>query len=75
VPAAFAPRGPVVLSLEDTVERSRGKRISGKGIYRAPGHSSHGRRATACLLGLFLLVTLLAARLHHQVGQQSARTA
>ena len=29
---AFAPRGPVVLGLDDTIERRRGKRIAAKGI-------------------------------------------
>src|ERR671910_1431643 len=39
---AFAPRGPVVLGLDDTIERRRGKRIAAKGIYRDPVRSSHG---------------------------------
>src|SRR4051812_42500101 len=33
-------RGPVVLGLDDTIERRRGKRISAKGIYRDPVRSS-----------------------------------
>ena len=37
---AFAPNGPVVLALDDTVERRRGKRIRAKGIYRDPVRSS-----------------------------------
>ena len=37
---AFAPRGPVVMGLDDTVERRRGKRISAKGVYRDPVRSS-----------------------------------
>src|SRR5215216_479768 len=36
----FAPRGPVVLGLDDTIERRRGKRIAAKGIYRDPVRSS-----------------------------------
>jgi hypothetical protein len=40
--AAFAPRGPVVLGIDDTIERRRGKRIAAKGIYRDPVRSSHG---------------------------------
>jgi len=39
---AFAPRGPVVLGLDDTIERRRGRRIAAKGIYRDPVRSSHG---------------------------------
>ena len=38
--SAFAPRGPVVLGLDDTIERRRGKRIAAKGIYRDPVRSS-----------------------------------
>src|SRR3954467_8887889 len=37
---AFAPRGPVVMALDDTIERRRGKRIAAKGIYRDPVRSS-----------------------------------
>ena len=37
---AFAPDGPVVLALDDTIERRRGKRIAAKGIYRDPVRSS-----------------------------------
>src|SRR6188472_3886164 len=37
---AFAPRGPVVLGIDDTIERRRGKRIAAKGIYRDPVRSS-----------------------------------
>ncbi len=36
----FAPRGPVVLGIDDTIERRRGKRIAAKGIYRNPVRSS-----------------------------------
>jgi hypothetical protein len=38
--AAFAPRGPVLLGIDDTIERRRGKRISAKGIDRDPVRSS-----------------------------------
>ena len=37
---AFAPAGPVILGLDDTIERRRGKRIKAKGIYRDPVRSS-----------------------------------
>src|SRR4051812_43870039 len=36
------PAGPVVLGLDDTIERRRGKRISAKGIYRDPVRSVEG---------------------------------
>jgi hypothetical protein len=40
--AAFAPTGPVVLGIDDTIERRRGKRIAARGIYRDPVRSSKG---------------------------------
>ena len=39
--AAFAIWGPVVLGLDDTIERRRGAKIKAKGIYRDPVRSSH----------------------------------
>jgi hypothetical protein len=38
--AAFAPSGPVVLGIDDTTLRRRGKRIAAKGIDRDPVRSS-----------------------------------
>src|SRR3982750_3717370 len=55
---SFAPRGPVVLGLDDTVERRRGKRISALGIYRDPVRSldSHFVKASGLRwLSLMLL--------------------
>lgn len=37
----FVPRGPVILGLDDTIERRRGVKIKAKGIYRDPVRSSH----------------------------------
>jgi hypothetical protein len=37
----FVPAGPIVLGIDDTIERRRGKRIQAKGIYRDPVRSSH----------------------------------
>jgi hypothetical protein len=37
---AFASRGPVVLALDDTIERRWGRRIRARGIYRDPVRSS-----------------------------------
>src|SRR5918993_1264828 len=39
---AFVPDGPVVLALDDTLERRWGRRIRARGIYRDPVRSSHG---------------------------------
>jgi DDE superfamily endonuclease len=38
----FAPNGPLVLGVDETLERRRGKKIAAKGIYRDPARSSHG---------------------------------
>ena len=40
--AAFVPDGPVVLALDDTLERRWGRRIRARGIYRDPVRSSRG---------------------------------
>src|SRR3954469_7043659 len=56
---AVVPSGPVLLGLDDTIERRRGKRISAKGIYRDPVGSSHGHFVKASglrWLSLMLLV-------------------
>ena len=55
------PAGPVLLGLDDTIERRRGKRISAKGIYRDPVRSSHGHFVKASglrWLSLMLLVPI-----------------
>ena len=58
---AFAPEGPVVVGLDDTIERRRGKRITAKGIYRDPVRSSKGHFVKASglrWLALMLLVPI-----------------
>ena len=58
---AFVPAGPVLLGLDDSIERRRGKRISAKGIYRDPVRSSHGHFVKASglrWLSLMLLVPI-----------------
>jgi hypothetical protein len=58
---AFAPKGPVILGVDDTIERRRGKRIRAKGIYRDPVRSSKGHFVKASglrWLGLMLLVPI-----------------
>src|SRR6201996_2876191 len=57
--AAFAPRGPVVLGLDDPIERRRGARIAAQGIYRDPVRSSHGHFVKAS--GLRWLSRMLLA--------------
>ncbi len=39
---AFAPHGPLVLGIDETLERRKGKKIRAKGVYRDPVRSSHG---------------------------------
>src|SRR5215208_4943777 len=58
---AFAPKGPVILGVDDTIERRRGKRIGAKGIYRDPVRSSKGHFVKASglrWLSLMLLVRI-----------------
>ncbi len=38
--AAFAPHGPLVLGLDETIERRRGAQIGARGLYRDPVRSS-----------------------------------
>ena len=37
----FAPSGPIIIGIDDTIERRKGKKIKAKGIYRDPVRSSH----------------------------------
>jgi hypothetical protein len=57
--AAFVPDGPVVVGLDDTIERRWGARITARGIYRDPVRSSHGHFVKASGLR-WLSVMLLA---------------
>ena len=38
----FLPEGPLVIGIDDTIERRWGTRIAARGIYRDPVRSSHG---------------------------------
>ncbi len=38
----FVPEGPVVMAIDETIERRWGARIRARGIYRDPVRSSHG---------------------------------
>src|SRR5689334_708952 len=66
VVAAFVPdTGPVVVGLDDTVERRRGAKIAAKGIYRDPVRSSHSHFVKASglrWLSLMLLAPVPFAR-------------
>src|SRR5690349_22809931 len=56
--AVFAPSGPVLLGIDDTIERRRGKRIAAKGIYRDPVRSSKGHLVKASGLRWLSLMLL-----------------
>jgi hypothetical protein len=61
----LAPSGPLVMGLDDTLERRRGAKIHAKGIYRDPGRSSHshvGKASGLRGLRLMLLVPLTWAK-------------
>ena len=63
--AAFVPAGPVVIGLDDTIERRWGAKIAGRGIYRDPVRSSHGHFVKASglrWLSAMLLVPVPWAR-------------
>jgi len=55
----FVPAGPIVLGIDDTIERRRGKRISAKGIYRDPVRSSHSHFVKASGLRWVSLMLLV----------------
>ena len=46
----FVSEGPLVLGVDETLERRRGKKIAAKGIYRDPVRSSHGHFVKASAL-------------------------
>jgi len=56
--SAFAIRGPVVLGMDDTIERRRGAKIQAKGIYRDPVRSSHSHFVKASGLRWLSLMLL-----------------
>ncbi len=56
---AFVPPGaPVVVALDETLERRWGRRIAARGIYRDPVRSSHGHFVKASGLRWFTLALL-----------------
>ncbi len=48
--STFIPNGPVIIGLDDTLERRWGAKIAARGIYRDPTRSSHGHfvKQAAC---------------------------
>jgi hypothetical protein len=63
--AAFAPSGPLILGLDDTIERRWGAKIRARGIYRDPVRSSRSHVVKASglrWLSLMLLVPISWAK-------------
>lgn len=56
---AFVGDGPLVVGVDETLERRQGKRIAAKGIYRDPVRSSHSHFVKTSALR-WVCVTLLA---------------
>jgi hypothetical protein len=57
--ATFAPTGPLLFGIDETLERRRGKRIAAKGIYRDPVRSSHSHFVKASGLRWVCLMLLV----------------
>ena len=57
--AAFAPTGPLLFGIDETLERRRGQRIAAKGIYRDPVRSSHSHFVKASALRWVCLMLLV----------------
>src|SRR3954470_11805707 len=57
----FVAEGPVVIGIDDTLERRRGEKIKAKGIYRDPVRSSHSHVVKAS--GLRWLCAMLLAEI------------
>ena len=56
--SAFAGSGPIIMGLDDTIERRRGAKIKAKGIYRDPVRSSHSHFVKASGLRWLSLMLL-----------------
>jgi hypothetical protein len=56
--STFAMRGPVIMGLDDTIERRRGAKIKAKGIYRDPVRSTHSHFVKASGLRWLSLMLL-----------------
>jgi hypothetical protein len=56
--ATFVPQGPVVIGIDETIERRWGPKIKARGIYRDPVRSSHGHFVKASGLGWVVVMLL-----------------
>lgn len=64
---AFAWQEPLVMGLDETIERRRGRRIGARGIYRDPVRSSRGHFVKASGLRWLSLILLVPLPWAHQV--------
>jgi len=55
----FVPTGPLVIGIDETIERRRGVKISAKGIYRDPVRSSHSHFVKASGLRWICMMLLV----------------
>ena len=55
----FLPGGPVVIGIDDTIERRWGRKIAARGIYRDPVRSSHGHFVKTSGLRWLLLMAMV----------------
>lgn len=60
--SALVPDGPVIIGIDDTLERRTGRKIAARGIYRDPVRSSHGHfvKASGLRWQVFMLLTPLS---------------
>lgn len=56
--STFVPSGPVIVGLDDTIERRWGSKIAARGIYRDPVRSSHSHVVKASGLRWLSLMLL-----------------
>jgi hypothetical protein len=73
--AAFASGGPIVIGIDETIERRRGAKIKAKGIYRDPVRSSHSHFVKASGLRWVCAMPFLTAlapseRYHAERGKR-----
>lgn len=69
--ATFAPTGPLVVGIDETIERRRGPKIAATGIYRDPVRSSHSHARQ----GEWAAVDLPAPARAHSLGGPHLGTA
>jgi hypothetical protein len=58
----FVPEGPLVVGIDETLERRRGKKIAAKAIYRDPVRSSHSHFVKTSALRWVCVVLLTEVR-------------